>query len=230
LRRRGRHVRAERTAAAPRDASARRRVTWAARVGVWLVRLLGMTWRFRVTEDDSVRRLRAAGQPIIFALWHGQLLPLLYHHRGEGVVVLISEHSDGEIIARIATAFGFGTVRGSTSRGAARALLELARVLESGRDLAVTPDGPRGPAKSYAPGVLVVAQRTGAPVIGAVATTTSAWRLKSWDRFLIPKPFARVNVTYTDAQRIEAPNARQAAAGADAMRQAMERAEQRIGV
>jgi len=103
-------------------------------------------------------------------------------------------------------------------------------VLESGRDLAVTPDGPRGPAKSYAPGVLVVAQRTGAPVIGAVATTTSAWRLKSWDRFLIPKPFARVNVTYTDAQRIEAPNARQAAAGADAMRQAMERAEQRIGV
>ena len=230
MRRRGRHVRAERTAAAPRDASARRRVTWAARVGVWLVRLLGMTWRFRVTEDDSVRRLRAAGQPIIFALWHGQLLPLLYHHRGEGVVVLISEHSDGEIIARIATAFGFGTVRGSTSRGAARALLELARVLESGRDLAVTPDGPRGPAKSYAPGVLVVAQRTGAPVIGAVATTTSAWRLKSWDRFLIPKPFARVNVTYTDAQRIEAPNARQAAAGADAMRQAMERAEQRIGV
>jgi len=230
LRRRGRHVRAERTAAAPRDASALRRVTWAARVGVWLVRLLGMTWRFRVTEDDSVRRLRAAGQPIIFALWHGQLLPLLYHHRGEGVVVLISEHSDGEIIARIATAFGFGTVRGSTSRGAARALLELARVLESGRDLAVTPDGPRGPAKSYAPGVLVVAQRTGAPVIGAVATTTSAWRLKSWDRFLIPKPFARVNVTYTDAQRIEAPNARQAAAGADAMRQAMERAEQRIGV
>ena len=223
-------MRAERTAAAPRDASALRRVTWAARVGVWLVRLLGMTWRFRVTEDDSVRRLRAAGQPIIFALWHGQLLPLLYHHRGEGVVVLISEHSDGEIIARIATAFGFGTVRGSTSRGAARALLELARVLESGRDLAVTPDGPRGPAKSYAPGVLVVAQRTGAPVIGAVATTTSAWRLKSWDRFLIPKPFARVNVTYTDAQRIEAPNARQAAAGADAMRQAMERAEQRIGV
>jgi lysophospholipid acyltransferase (LPLAT)-like uncharacterized protein len=223
-------VRADRGVAAPRAASADRRVTWGARVGVWLVRLLGMTWRFRVTEDDSVRRLRAAGQPIIFALWHGQLLPLLYRHRGEGVVVLISEHSDGEIIARIATAFGFGTVRGSTSRGAARALLELARVLEGGRDLAVTPDGPRGPAKSYAPGVLVVAQRTGAPVIGAVATTTSAWRLKSWDRFLIPKPFARVNVTYTDAQRIDAPNARQAAAEADAMRQAMERAEQRIGV
>jgi lysophospholipid acyltransferase (LPLAT)-like uncharacterized protein len=223
-------VPAERSIAPPRNVTADRRVTWAARVGVWLVRLLGMTWRFRVTEDESVRRLRAAGQPIIFALWHGQLLPLLYRHRGEGVVVLISEHSDGEIIARIAKAFGFGTVRGSTSRGAARALLELARVLEAGRDLAVTPDGPRGPAKSYAPGVLVVAQRTGAPVIGAVATTTSAWRLKSWDRFLIPKPFARVNVTYTAAQRIDAPNARQAAAEAEAMREAMERAEQRIGV
>jgi lysophospholipid acyltransferase (LPLAT)-like uncharacterized protein len=223
-------VSVERSAATARDASADRRVTWAVRAGVWLVRLLGMTWRFRVTEDESVRRLRAAGQPIIFALWHGQLLPLLYRHRGEGVVVLISEHSDGEIIARIATAFGFGTVRGSTSRGAARALLELARVLESGRDLAVTPDGPRGPAKSYAPGALVVAQRTGAPVIGAVATTTSAWHLKSWDRFLIPKPFARVNVTYTAATRIDAPNAREAAAEADTMREAMERAEQRIGV
>ncbi len=72
--------------------------------------------------------MRAAKEPIIFALWHGQLLPLLYLHRDQGVVVLISEHSDGEIIARIASSFGFGTVRGSTSRGAARALLALARV------------------------------------------------------------------------------------------------------
>jgi lysophospholipid acyltransferase (LPLAT)-like uncharacterized protein len=205
-------------------------VAWAARAGVWLVRLLGMTWRFRVTEDESVRALRASKQPIIFALWHGQLLPLLYRHRDEGVVVLISEHADGEIIARIAQAFGFGTVRGSTSRGAARALLELGHVLAAGRDLALTPDGPRGPAKSYAPGVLVISQRTGAPVIGAVATASSSWRLKSWDRFLIPKPFARINVTYTDAKHIEAANARDAAAQTDAMRAAMESAEQRIRV
>lgn len=172
--------------------------------------------------------MRAAKEPIIFALWHGQLLPLLYLHRDQGVVVLISEHSDGEIIARIASSFGFGTVRGSTSRGAARALLALARVVDSGRDLALTPDGPRGPAKSYAPGVLMLAQRTGAPIIGAVATASSAWRLKSWDRFLIPKPFARVNVTYTAATQIEAASLREATQQSDAMCVAMASAEKRI--
>ena len=82
-----------------------------------------------MTHDDAVARLRARRrQPVIFALWHGQLLPLLWHHRGEGVAVLISEHRDGEIIARIAEALGYRTVRGSTSRGAARALLGLSRV------------------------------------------------------------------------------------------------------
>ena len=150
--------------------------------GVWLVRLLGWTWRIRVTHDDDVRRLRAAKQPIIFTLWHGQLLPLLYHHRGEGVAVLISEHADGEIIARIAESLGYRTVRGSTSRGAARALLGLARVVSEGHDLAITPDGPRGPANRSRRAALIVAQRTGAPIIGAAASTSSAWRLKSWDR------------------------------------------------
>ena len=102
---------------------------------------------------------------MIYSLWHGHLLPLLYHHRDQGVVVLISEHGDGEIIARIATNLGYRTVRGSTSRGAARALARRWRAssMRVGT-LAVTPDGPRGPAKSFAPGVAIVAQRTRAPV------------------------------------------------------------------
>lgn len=128
-----------------------RRVVWAARLGGLLVRALGATWRYRVTSDEAVKRFRADGTPIVFALWHGQLLPLLYHHRGQGVTVLISEHADGEIIARIATALGYRTVRGSTSRGASRALIGLTRVIRDRGDLAVTPDGPRGPAKSFAP-------------------------------------------------------------------------------
>jgi hypothetical protein len=225
-----RHVPANRSIDVAEPRRVDRRVAWGARAGAWLVRLLGSTWRFRVTEDDAVRQMRAEGRPIIFALWHGQLLPLLYLHRDQGVVVLISEHSDGEIIARIATSFGFGTVRGSTSRGAARALLELGRVVEGGRDLALTPDGPRGPAKSYAPGVVMVAQRSGASVIGALATASSAWRLKSWDRFLIPKPFARVNVTYTAATEIVASNIRESVQYVDKLREGMERAEQRISV
>ena len=162
-------------------------------------------------------------------LWHGQLLPLLYQHRGEGVVVMISEHADGEIIARIAENLGFGTVRGSTSRGSARALLGAARMVTEGHDLAVTPDGPRGPAKSIAPGSAVVAQRTGAPVIGAAVSATRAWRLKSWDAFLIPKPFATVRIAYSDEARVIAADARQAANAADRLRGIMDVAEQRTG-
>jgi lysophospholipid acyltransferase (LPLAT)-like uncharacterized protein len=183
----------------PGDEAARRRIARMARAGAWLVRVLGRTWRIRVTNDDAVRRLRAAKQPIVFSLWHGQILPLLYHHRGEGVVVMISEHADGELVAQVAERLGFATVRGSTSRGAARALLQAVSVVRDGHDLAVTPDGPRGPAKSIAPGIAVLAQRTGAPVIGAAAHASAAWRLKSWDAFVIPRPFSRVHVAYSDA-------------------------------
>jgi len=191
-----------------------RRVGWFARAGSWLVRALGMTWRIRVTNDEQLRAARAAGQPVIFSLWHGQMLPLLYHHRNEGVAVLISEHGDGEIIARVATRLGYRTVRGSTSRGAARELVGLSKVLEDGHDLAITPDGPRGPAKSYAPGPLIVAQRSGAPILPVGVTASSGWYLKSWDRFLIPKPFSRVCIAYGDFVHVDAETARDAAAGA----------------
>ena len=210
------------------DARPSRRVAWIVRFGTILVRLLGLTWRIRVSHDHDVRRLRAARQPIVFMLWHGELLPLLYHHRGEGVVVMISEHADGEIIARIAENLGFATVRGSTSRGAARALLGAAKVVSDGHDLAVTPDGPRGPARTIAPGSAIVAQRTGAAVIAARASARSAWRLKSWDAFLIPRPFATVRIAYSDETRMVAANAREAAASADGLHALMDAAEQRI--
>ena len=162
-----------------RDERGERRIARIAGFGVWLVRALGWTWRIRITHDEDLRQLVTANVPIIYSLWHGHLLPLLYHHRDQGVVVLISEHGDGEIIARIATSLGYRTVRGSTSRGAARALLGLARVVNDGGSLAVTPDGPRGPAKSFAPGVAIVAHRTRAPVIGVGVSATWAWRLKT---------------------------------------------------
>jgi len=205
----------------------RRREALIAGVGVWVIRLLAWTWRVRVTHDAQLRDARAAGQPVIFSLWHGQMLPLLWRHRSEGVAILISEHGDGEIIARIATSLGYRTVRGSTSRGAARALLGLVRMIGDGNDLAVTPDGPRGPAKSVAPGVLAVAQRGRAPILPIATSASSGWRLRSWDGFLIPKPFARVNVAYGDAVWIEADNARDAADETDRLGAAMQQAEER---
>jgi lysophospholipid acyltransferase (LPLAT)-like uncharacterized protein len=204
-----------------------RRIVWAARIGAVLIRALGWTWRLRVSCDDDLRRQRAAKQPVIFILWHGQLLPLLYHHRREGVAVLISEHSDGEIVARIAISLGYRTVRGSTSRGAARALIGLSRAVKEGHDLAITPDGPRGPAKSFAAGALVVSQRTGAPMVPVAVSANRGWRLKSWDRFLIPKPFARVHIAYGDLVSIQPGDVRDAADEADRASRALAQAEQR---
>ena len=209
------------------DARAERRVEWLSRLGTLLVRALGWTWRIHVSHDDDVRRLRAEGKPIVFMIWHGQMLPLLYHHRNEHVAVLISEHADGEIIARVATRLGYQTVRGSTSRGAARALLGLARVVGEGHDLAITPDGPRGPAKSLAPGPVIIAQRSGAPLIAAAVSVSRAWHLKSWDQFVIPKPFARLQVAYSSPTMVTADDARDALAEVDKMREALDLAERR---
>jgi lysophospholipid acyltransferase (LPLAT)-like uncharacterized protein len=201
-------------------------VTWRVRLGVVIVRLLAVTWRIRTSGADIVAALRTARQPIVFTLWHGQMLPLLWHHRRQGISVLISEHRDGEIIARVASALGFRTVRGSTYRGAERALAGLVRELRAGHDVAVTPDGPRGPARHFAPGALVAAQRAGAPVVSVGVAAKRAWRLRSWDGFMIPKPFARVTVAYATAP-VQASTAREAAAEAPRFQELMERASER---
>jgi lysophospholipid acyltransferase (LPLAT)-like uncharacterized protein len=196
-------------------------VTWRVRLGGVVVRLLAMTWRMRTSGAEIVSALRAARRPIVFAVWHGHLLPGLWQHRGEGVAVLISEHRDGEIIARIALGLGYRTVRGSTYRGADRALVGLVRELRSGHDVAVTPDGPRGPVGHFAPGALVAAQRAGATIVSVGIVATRAWRLRSWDGFMIPKPFARVTVAYGTAS-VRGGTAREAAAEAPRFQELME--------
>jgi lysophospholipid acyltransferase (LPLAT)-like uncharacterized protein len=162
---------------------------------------------------------------VILSLWHGQMLPLLCHHRGSGIAVLISEHSDGEIIARIATRMGLRLIRGSSSRGAARALVGLTSTLAQGHDIAVTPDGPRGPYRSVAPGILVASQRSGVPIIPLGVSVSRSWQLGSWDRFTIPWPFARVTIAYGEPMVPDAATAREAAGGGDLLEQAMVRAE-----
>src|SRR5262249_24411009 len=113
--------------------------------------------------------------------------------------------------ARAAERFGFRTVRGSTSRGASRALVGLARALEAGYDVAITPDGPRGPARTFAPRALIAAQRAAGPVVAGGVTASRRWRLRTWDRFLIPKPFARVTFSYLDPVHPGGADARAAA-------------------
>jgi lysophospholipid acyltransferase (LPLAT)-like uncharacterized protein len=179
--------------------------------GLGLLHVIGRTWRYRVKNAEALAKARASGRGFVFSLWHGHLLPLLWHHRDEGVVVLISEHKDGEMVARAATSLGFGLIRGSTTRGAGRALISMVRALESGVEIAITPDGPRGPARKFAPGALVAAQRSGSLILPVAMAADRAWRLKSWDGFLIPKPFARVTVAYADPEKVDAADPRAAA-------------------
>jgi lysophospholipid acyltransferase (LPLAT)-like uncharacterized protein len=176
------------------------------------LRALSKTWRYRAIADQPVKDLRKAGKPILFALWHGQMLPLLWYHRDQGVAVVVSEHSDGEIIARILEWMGYNLIRGSTSRGADRALLGIVRTLKDGKDVAITPDGPRGPARQFAQGAIVAANRAHAPIIPALAHVDRAWTLSSWDGFVIPKPFARITIAYGPPTLVEAATTREAAA------------------
>jgi lysophospholipid acyltransferase (LPLAT)-like uncharacterized protein len=115
----------------------------------------------------------------------------------------------------------YRTIHGSSRRGAERALLSLAREVEGGAHVAVTPDGPRGPAESFAPGALIAAQRSGAPIVLLRAVADRAWRLRSWDRFMIPKPFARVTIYVSEPATVDATSLRAAAAEAPRFQELM---------
>ncbi|HWP03713.1 MAG TPA: lysophospholipid acyltransferase family protein [Gemmatimonadaceae bacterium] len=178
--------------------------------GSVILRLLGSTWRVRREWPERLDDLLARGEALIVVFWHEDILPIAWVHRHQGFAPLISTHADGEIIARIVRSLGYRTVRGSTSRGGARALLEMARLLARGVSVAITPDGPRGPRRSMTPGPTVLAQRTGRRVLAVRAHADRAWRLATWDRHLIPKPFARVTLRYSPAVTIAARSVQEA--------------------
>lgn len=188
-------------------------------LGSGLVGGLFLTTRERRVGHEHLQQFRAEGRPVVFACWHGQLLPLIHAHRGEGVVVLVSEHGDGEYVTRLLHRNGFGTVRGSSTRGGTKGLKGLVRAGREGRDLAITPDGPRGPHGVFKPGALAVAQMTGAPVIPTAAGSTSGWHVDSWDGFLVPRPLSRITVEYLPPRFV----------ARDADRVALERMADEIG-
>lgn len=189
-------------------------------VGGFVIRMLARTWRIRAVGRESFDANRAAGKGAIFTFWHGQMLPLVAeHHRP--TTVLISDHRDGEIITQIVSSFGCRAVRGSSSKGAARALLQLSRTLNEGNDIAITPDGPRGPRHSFAPGAVVLSQRTGASIVLLASYAKRVWRLNTWDGFEIPKPFAKVTVAYGEPFVVSADGAREAATDVDAVAAAL---------
>ncbi len=183
-------------------------------IGSLLVQALAATWRIRVRGAEHLRALREARRPFVFVLWHSRILPLLFHHRREEVVLLISRHRDGEYLANLAERWGYRSVRGSTKRGGEVGLLGIVRALQGGAEVAITPDGPRGPAEQVQPGAVAAAQHAGVPLLPIGARPSSAWWLGSWDRMCIPKPFAAIEVVYGPPIEV--------APGKDGLRRAME--------
>jgi hypothetical protein len=165
-------------------------------LGHGLVGSLFTTTRATRVGEEHYRRFRREGRAVVFVFWHGQLLPLIHYHRNEGVVVLVSEHGDGEYVTRVIQRHGFETVRGSSTRGGIRGLKGLIRAARAGHDLALTPDGPRGPAHRFKPGALLAAQVTGSPIVPVAAGASSAWHVDSWDRFMVPRPLSMIVIEY----------------------------------
>ncbi len=181
------------------------RARWLIAFGHRLLEVWARTLRFEV--DD---RARIIGTPpnerYIGALWHNRLLLLpfvikryLPERRG---AALISASRDGALLADLVRRFGFEVVRGSSSRKGASAMLRLAEAISNGKDVVITPDGPRGPAYELGQGIVFLAQQSGAAVVPISMEYSSYWRLKSWDRFILPKPFSRVRVIFGEPHRV----------------------------
>jgi lysophospholipid acyltransferase (LPLAT)-like uncharacterized protein len=172
----------------------RRKAAAIAALGGPLVAALGATLNWLVEGVHHYDAILQSGRQPIFALWHGRILAATLFWRDRGIVVIISENFDGEWIARIIRRFGYGTSRGSSSRGGVRALVQLKRDLAAGRPAGFTIDGPRGPARVAQPGAVWLAGASGHPLLPFHIEASRFWTTKSWDRTQVPKPFSTVAI------------------------------------
>jgi lysophospholipid acyltransferase (LPLAT)-like uncharacterized protein len=156
------------------------------------MRALGATYHWRAEGLEHYDAIVASGRQPVMAFWHGRILPATLFFRNRGIVVMISRNFDGEWIARIIRNFGYGTARGSTSRGGVRALVELRRTLAEGKPAGFALDGPRGPARVAQPGAVFLAGATGHPILPFHLEASTYWTAGRWDQTQVPKPFARV--------------------------------------
>ena len=174
---------------------------------VWaLLSLVSRTWRFEVITEEGVTPtvFGEKSPPNIYCFWHQCVLPCTVYFRRSRAVILISQSFDGELITRIHMLFGFDAVRGSGSRGAREGLLGLAHVIETGRTAIFTADGPLGPIYQTKMGPIKLAQKTGAPIGAFHLQPEHAWTIGSWDKFLVPKPFTRICVSWAQWTRVSA--------------------------
>jgi lysophospholipid acyltransferase (LPLAT)-like uncharacterized protein len=188
------------------------RARWLIAIGFWLLRIWERTLRYEV-DDRAGLLAKQASDSGIGAVWHNRLLimPLVLkrffpHRQG---AALISASRDGGWIAALVQRIGFDVVRGSSSRQGAIAMLQLSDVLAGGRDVVITPDGPRGPVYVLGPGIVLLAQKSGAVVFPLNLEYSSCWRVKSWDHFILPRPFSKVRVILGPPHQVAATSSEQ---------------------
>lgn len=171
-------------------------------LGAFLIRLLYFTNKKEFHAPETL-----GDEPFIMACWHGELLMIPYaykrYKKNPKVKLLISEHFDGNLIAKTLNAFGFETIRGSSTRGGAKALIASIKELKRGYDLGITPDGPKGPRHSVSDGIIVMAQKAKVKITLVEIKPSSFWQLNSWDKFTIPKPFGTIRYYISDLINIE---------------------------
>jgi lysophospholipid acyltransferase (LPLAT)-like uncharacterized protein len=183
--------------------SKRLQATLISAAGYPVIAVLGSTFRWRQSGLEHLDAVTRSGRQPIMAFWHGRILPATVYFRRRGIVVITSENFDGEWIAGIIERFGYGTARGSTSRGAVKALIRLKRDMAAGKPAAFTVDGPRGPSQVAQPGAVWLAKATGNPIVPFHIESDRHWTAKSWDRTQIPKPWS--NVAIAIGEPIEVP-------------------------
>ncbi|HUP66343.1 MAG TPA: lysophospholipid acyltransferase family protein [Thermoanaerobaculia bacterium] len=165
-------------------------------VAAMFIRTLHATLRVRHSGIENIDALNRRGERYLYAFWHGQIMVMIYGRFARPAVVMISNHRDGELIARTMNRFGLGIARGSSSRGGSEALRGMIRLARDGWNLILTPDGPRGPRRIVQPGLIGAARITGHPIVPAAVVAEKKFVLGSWDGFEIPHPFSRVLFRY----------------------------------
>ncbi|MBN1129778.1 MAG: lysophospholipid acyltransferase family protein [Chitinispirillaceae bacterium] len=166
----------------------------ASRCILFLGGILGRTWRVSLSDPAGLDPFHDGDRGRIYVFWHAHLLALSYLFRHTGKIAVVSESRDGRRAAAVAQRWGHAVILGSSSHGGMLVLRACARDLRNGKNIALTPDGPRGPAETVKPGVAQISLISGAPVVPVILVPRHSWRLRSWDRFCIPMPFTRICV------------------------------------
>lgn len=164
-----------------------------------LIRVIGKTLRFEVEGLENLESIETAGKLPIYVFWHNRIFAGTYFFRNRGIAVITSKSKDGEYIARFIQRFGYGAIRGSSTRGGVGALVEMIRAMRRGIPTAFTADGPKGPVYLVKPGPIMLAKKTGNPILPFSVEIAKFWTIRSWDRLQIPKPFSKAKLSIAKA-------------------------------